>query len=143
MAEIIEEIPIEPASAAAPEEIQEEIQEDIQENQPTIPEKKGRGRPAGSKNKPKEAAAKPKAKAKAKAKRVEYEYDDEEDYDDEAMPTELPPPRRAALRRPTATAAQPLDRHTLAAEVLDLLQQQRYSRASARRDHYASWFANM
>ena len=142
MAEIIEEIPIEPASAAAPEE----IQEDIQEIKPTIPEKKGRGRPAGSKNKPKEAAPKPsasrgsraaKAKPKPKARPVEEEHEEESSSEEE----ERPPPRRRAKQ--AVAAAQPLDRRALAAEVLDLLQQQRYSRASARRDHYASWFQNM
>ncbi len=135
MAEI-EEIPIEPEATAAPEEIQEEIREDIRENQPVIPEKKGRGRPAGSKNKPKEAAPKPKAKAKPKPKACPVEYVEEYSEEEEA-----PPPRR---RTKTAVAAEePLDRRALAAEVLDLLQQQRYSRASARRDHYASWFQNM
>ena len=133
MAEI-EEIPIEPEATAAPEEIQEEIREDIRENQPVIPEKKGRGRPTGSKNKPKEAAPKPKAKAKPKPKARPVEYVEEYSEEEEA-----PPPRRRTKNGPE----QPMDRHALAAEVLDLLQQQRYSRASARRDHYASWFQNM
>ncbi len=132
MAEI-EEIPIESEATAAPEEIQEEIREDIRENQPVIPEKKGRGRPTGSKNKPKEAAPKPKAKAKPKPKARPVEYEEESS-------SEEAPPRR---RTKTAGPEQPMDRHALAAEVLDLLQQQRYSRASARRDHYASWFQNM
>ena len=135
MAEI-EEIPIESEIAAAPEEIQEEILEDIQETRTTIQEKKGRGRPAGSKNKPKETAPKPKAKAKKpKPKARPVEYEEESSSEEEA-----PPPKRRAKQ---AVDAQPLDRRALAADVLDLLQQQRYSRASARRDHYASWFQNM
>ena len=82
-------------------------------------------------NKPKPPAAKPKPKPKAKVKKQpEYEeYESEEE--------EPPPPRRRA--------SQPaeVDRHQLAAEVLGLLQQQRYNQTTARRSHYASWFANM
>ena len=36
-----------------------------------------------------------------------------------------------------------LDRHALASEVLGILQQQRYQRTTAKRNHYASWFENM
>lgn len=55
-----------------------------------------------------------------------------EEYESEE---EEPPPRR---RQPAE-----MDRHQLAAEVLGLLQQQRYNQTTARRSHYASWFANM
>ena len=98
------------------------------------PAPKKKGRPPGAKNKPKpKPAVKPKAK---KQPQVEYEYD-QDDYDDEETLQELPPPRR---RR---AAPQEMDRHALAADVLNILQQQRYDRTHARRNHYASWFANM
>ena len=117
--------------------ISTDLQEDIQEDIP----KKGRGRPAGAKNKPKpkpapEPKAKNKPKAKAKKKPIpqpEYEDESEEESEEEAQP-----PRRKA--RPPAIE---VDRHALASEVLGLLQQQRYQRTDARRNHYASWFANM
>ena len=97
-------------------------------------QKKGPGRPAGAKNKPK-PPPKPKPKAKAK-KEPEYEDYSEED--------ETPPPRRSMERRGgVQQQPQELDRHALASEVLNILQQQRYNQTSARRSHYASWFANM
>ncbi len=138
MAEI-EEIPLEP----------QESTENAQEKQPTIEEHpeetledklapKKRGRPVGAKNKPKPPAAKAKAKPKAKAA-PQYESDSEED--------EAPPPALAGAKapRPRGRVAQPqeLDRHALASEVLNILQQQRYDRTNARRSHYAAWFANM
>ena len=98
-----------------------------------IPVAKKKGRPPGARNKAKASAASnpshvPKQKAKAKKKKpvVEYEYESEE---------EIPLPRRKV--------SQEADRHALAAEVLGLLQQQRYARTNARRTHYASWFGNM
>ena len=139
MAEI-EEIPIEASEQT--QNIQEigqeteEIQGDIQDIQ-----KKGRGRPAGAKNKPKpkpapEPKAKNKPKAKAKRKQIpQPEYEDEYEEESEEEPQ---PPRRKA--RPPAIE---VDRHALASEVLGLLQQQKYQRTDARRNHYASWFANM
>ena len=128
MAEI-EEIPPEPQE---PSENAEEMQPTIQETPEEIkPAPKKRGRPVGAKNKPKPTAAKAKAKPKAKPKALQYETESEED--------EAPPPR------PQRRVAQPqeLDRHALAADVLNILQQQRYDRTTARRSHYASWFANM
>lgn len=114
----------------------EENQEDIQD----IPQK-GRGRPAGAKNKakpkPAPATAKPKPKAKQK-KPIEYE-------ESESEPEPEPKPRRRVSR---GRVAQPvefasvgsLDRHALASDVLNILQQQRYERTTAKRNHYASWF---
>ena len=95
--------------------------------------KKGRGRPAGAKNKPK-PAPKPKPKPKAKKKPVEYEAEYEEESEEEA-----PPPRNRRVRPEPVE----VDRHALASEVLGILQQQRYKRTSAKRNHYASWFENM
>ena len=126
MAEI-EEIPID-THEILPDN--QEILNDIQEE---IPEPKKKGRPQGARNKPKpatplQADTAPKQKAKIKAKKkpvVEDEYESEEK---EA-------PRRKAYQQ--------TDRHALAAEVLSLLQQQRYDRTHARRNHYASWFTNM
>ena len=104
----------------------EELVENIEEETPAA---KKKGRPPGAKNKPKPPALKPKPKPKAKVKKQpEYEeYESEEE--------EVSPPRR---RQPAE-----MDRHQLAAEVLGILQQQRYNQTTARRSHYASWFANM
>jgi len=127
MAEI-EEIPIE---AEDPSENTQEMLATNQENPEEIqPAPKKRGRPVGAKNKPKPLAAKPKAKPKAKAAPP---------YDSESEEDEAPPPR------PHGRSGQPreLDRHALASEVLNILQQQRYDRTTARRSRYASWFANM
>ena len=127
----IEEIPLDQTENT--ENNQEIIQdnEEIMENIQEEPAPKKKGRPPGAKNKPKPQAAKPKPKPKAKVKKQpEYEeYESEEE--------ELPPPRRRA--------SQPaeVDRRQLAAEVLGLLQQQRYDQTTARRSHYASWFTNM
>ena len=134
----IEEIPIkqdEPSEdiqdiAATHKKAKEEIEESPQET-------KKRGRPPGAKNKPKttpEAKKKPKAKAevktKAKKRPEPEEYESSEESD--APP---PPPRLKRARAPPA-----YDPHAVAAEVLGLLQQQRYHAQSARRAHYASWF---
>ena len=154
VAQVIEEIPIEaqdiPENTHWGEDIQEtteEIQEHINSTD-DIP-KKGRGRPAGAKNKPKPkpapAAAKPKAKSKAK-KPIEYEESESEEE-------EAPPPRRRGRQvsgiQPPLTLTHErereveFDRHALAADVLGILQQQRYQRTTAKRNHYASWFENM
>ena len=129
MAEI-EEIPIE--SGDIPE-ITQDIQETTTEEIDDI-QKKGRGRPAGAKNKakpkPKTATAKPKPKPKAK-KPVEYEESESEEET-------VPPPRGRARQEPVE-----YDRHALAADVLGILQQQRYQRTTAKRNHYASWFENI
>ena len=125
----IEEIPI---------DIQETAQEITEDNQAIqeIPKKRN-GRPAGATNKPKPkaapAAAKP--KPKAKQKKLPIEYEEESDSEEEEAP---PPPRRRGAERPAE-----VDRHALASDVLNILQQQRYQRTSAKRNHYASWFDNM
>ncbi len=127
MAEI-EEIPLEPQE---PSENTQEMPKEIPTNpEETKPTPKKRGRPAGAKNKPKPPAPKPKPKPKAK-KPIEYEEESEED--------ETPPSRRRA----SFVQPRELDRHALASEVLGILQQQRYQRTSARRNHYATWFENM
>ncbi len=130
----IQEIPIEP----------EDISENTQEMLTSIPENceeiqpapKKRGRPAGAKNK---AAPKPKPKAKPKAKQrkpVEYE-EDEEDSDEEVSRG------RVSMVEQPSSGERELDRHALASEVLGILQELRYQRTSARRNHYASWFENL
>ena len=138
----IQEIPLDT------KDTQEHIQNNDEVNEETnnIPHqgedipKKGRGRPAGAKNKPKPPApSKPKAKPKAKHKKIEEEYEEYTESEEEA-----PPPRRRAqssIQAPLQGAE--LDRHALAADVLGILQQQRYQKTSARRNHYASWFANL
>jgi hypothetical protein len=108
-----EEIPIE---SHDPPENTREILASVPEHQQDMPQdipKKGRGRPAGAKNKPKPKPA-PKAKPKAKQKKsVEHEEYDEESEEEEAVP-----PRRRVQREP-----QELDRHALASDVLNILQQ--------------------
>ena len=130
--EDIEEIPIEPQETpAASAEIptgDPEIHEDITEK----PAPQKRGRPLGAKNKAPKPAPKPKSKPKAKIATI---YEDEEDSEEEM------PPRRRSRREPVHPPE--LDRHALAADVLTILQQQRYDRTNARRSHYASWFQNM
>jgi hypothetical protein len=125
---MFEEIPIE--AEDQPENVQD-IPEHIPENMEVIkPVAKKRGRPAGAKNKAKPPAPKP--KPKPKAKEIEYEYEEESEEE------EMPPPRRRTRPEPVE-----VDRHALAADVLNLLQEQRYERTNARRNHYASWFENM
>ena len=138
MANIIEEIPLNIPETV--EDIQENVEhiQDIQEKVEEAAPKK-RGRPAGAKNKKtiKEAPveqvevkkAKPvisKVKAKAKAipkkkKPIVEEYSSSED--------EAPRVR-----------VQEMDRQALAAEMIQMLSQQRNGRATARREHYATWF---
>jgi len=131
MAEI-KEIPIDPEDIP---ENAKDLAQYIPEEQ-TISEdipKKGRGRPAGAKNKPKpkpKPAPKPKPKARKPVEYEEYEESEEE---------ETPQPRRRARQEQPVE----LDRHALAADVLGILQQQRYQRTTARRSHCASWFENM
>ncbi len=132
----IEEIPINPpeiptASAEIPTDIPE-IHEDIQSIGEDNSAPKKRGRPLGAKNKAPKPAPKPKSKPKAKIATI---YEDEEDSEEEM------PPRRRSRREPVHPPE--LDRHALAADVLTILQQQRYDRTNARRSHYASWFQNM
>ena len=121
-------------------QIMSDIPQEVVQEAPIVEEtpKKARGRPAGAKNKakpkapppsPDPPAAKPKPKPKAK-KKVDYEeYDDSEEE-------KTPPPRRRAQQAPE------MDRHALASDVLNILQQQRFQKTTARRDHYVSWFAN-
>ena len=124
----IEEIPLD--NADNQENIPDNSQ-DIQESAPEIQEEtqdtpapKKKGRPPGAKNKPK--APPPKAKPKPRPKKPVVEEEEYESSEEEA-------PQRVPH----------IDRHQLASEVLGLLQQQRYTQANARRNHYASWFQNM
>ena len=99
------------------------------------PPKRGRGRPAGAKNKAKPKAAPPPpttppAKPKPRPKKKPVEYEESESAEEKA-----PAPRRRAQQAPVE-----VDRHALASDVLSILQQQRFQRSNARRDHYASWF---
>ena len=140
MAEI-QEIPLDNTEEAAnieeiPEEIQEtaEIIEEIPEENTPAPKK--RGRPVGAKNK---AKPKPKAQVKTRAKPVakrkevqyeEYSYSEEEEEE---------PPRRRAMY-----AQQPMyDSHSIASEVLTILQSQRHNAKNARRTQYAQWISQM
>ena len=129
--EDIEDIPIEsqetPAASAEIPTGDPEIHEDITEK----PVHKKRGRPLGAKNKAPKPAPKPKSKPKAKITTV---YEDDEDSEEEMPPRKT---RREPVPPPD------LDRHALAADVLTILQQQRYDRTNARRSHYAAWFQNM
>ena len=126
----IEEIPLDQTENTENNQEIVEDNEEIVENIEEEPAPKKKGRPPGAKNKPKPPAPKSKPKPKAKVKKQpEYEeYESEEE--------EQPPPRGR-------TQPAEVDRHQLAAEVLGLLQQQRYNQTTARRSHYASWFANM
>ena len=135
----IQEIPLEV------EEPIENSQEEIQDNKENEPAPKKRGRPPGAKNKarpspptappPPPPAPKPKSKKRA-VKEIEYETESESD--------ETAPRRsRRNAEIPEAASVVHLDRHALASDVLTILQQQRYDRSNARRNHYASWFANM
>ena len=136
MAEI-QEIPIEA------EDISENTQEIcayIPENPEEIqPAPKKRGRPAGAKNKAKPA---PLLMQKAKQRKpLEYE-----EYEEESEEEEIPRRRvsRGRVEQPVSISGErELDRHALASEVLGILQEQRYQRTSARRNHYASWFENL
>ena len=130
----IEEIPLDNVENT---ENNQEIIEDnteIQENIQEEPAPKKKGRPPGAKNKPKPPAPKPKPKPKPKYKK---KPEHEEYYESEEE--EEPHKRRASQ----SEIPQAMDRHQLAADVLGILQQQRYNQTTARRNHYASWFANM
>ena len=130
MAEI-EEIPTE--TLEIPQVAQEATVKEEPSASQDIP-KKGRGRPAGAKNKakskPAPAPATAKPKPKAKKKPIEYEPSSEEEA--------TPPPRRRRVEQPVE-----MDRHALASDVLNILQQQRFQRTNAKRSHYASWFDNI
>ena len=139
MAEI-QEIPLDNTEEAAnieeiPEEIQEtaEIIEEIPEE--NIPAPKKRGRPVGAKNKakpkPKVQVKKAKPAAKRKVQYEDYSYSEEEEEE---------PPRRRAMYAPQ----QPMyDSHSIASEVLTILQAQRHNAKNARRTQYAQWVAQM
>lgn len=134
MAEI-EEIPVD--SEEIMENIQENIQETINNDEEIPPAPKKKGRPPGSRNRIKEeeppketpkAKPRPKAKAPKPKKKVEEEEEEEE-----------PPPRRRRVQQVPVE----VDRHALAADVLNLLQQQKHNRSAQKRALYASWFENM
>ena len=130
----IQEVPLDIQETIEDNQDNQETIEDIQEKV-EIPRK--RGRPAGAKNKKKieEApvevkqapvitkvkASKAKVKAPKKKKPVVEEYSSSED--------EIP-----------RTRPQEMDRQALAAEMIQMLSQQRNGRATARREHYATWF---
>ena len=125
MAEI-QEIPL--------DDIPEEVEE---EPEVVVAAPKKRGRPAGALNKAKPASKPPKPPKpapapapKTKAKKKRYVPPSPSSSEDEA-------PRAVRGQTPE------VDRRTLAAEVLGLLQDQRVSRGMARRQHYATWFQNM
>ena len=135
MAEI-QEIPLDQTENSENNPDNIEITQEICIDNHGEPAPKKKGRPPGAKNKPKPPAPKPKPKAKKKKQSQAPEYEEESDeYEEE-------PPRH---QRRTASMSQPreVDRHALAAEVLGILQQQRYNQTTARRSHYASWFTNM
>ena len=133
MMSIIEEVPLDIEEAT--EDTQETVEKIAEEIQ-AIPKK--RGRPAGAKNKKKideapvevppvvekaKVVKKVKAAPKKKAKPIMEEDSSSEDE---------PPPKRQRV--------QEMDRQALAAEMLQILAQQRGGRATARREHYATWF---
>ena len=127
----IQEIPLD--AVEAPEPTHETV-EDIQEIEAPAPKK--RGRPPGARNSTKAKPAPPPVpKPKPKRKKA-YVPPSPEESSGECTP----PPRARSTR---TYAPEPVDRRALAAEVLDLLQDQRVSRGMARRNHYASWFQNM
>jgi hypothetical protein len=130
----IEEIPI---NSNIIEDTQDNTP-DIQNNTEDIPEiiKKSRGRPAGAKNKAKAAPKQPVNKPAPKRKNTPI-------YDDESDEEESTPPPRRSKRQQIEPEAPVFDRHALASDVLGILQQQRYQKTTARRQHYAGWFANM
>ena len=103
-----------------------------------------KGRPKGARNKPKPEPA-PKPKGKAKAKKAPIEYDEEEFEEEEEEEEEIPQTRTKTRRAASFREAvvPELDRCALAADMLGLLQEQHYNRASSRRNHYASWYQNM
>ena len=134
MAEEILEIPIESPAEQINAEENINNTSNIPEAEPTITEKRGRGRPAGARNKAKAAPPQPKVKAKPKPKKAPpVEYDSSSSEEEVQRPARS---KRAALSAEE-------ERHAIASQVLGLLQQQRTSRATARREHYASWFQNM
>ena len=128
----IQAIPLDAVEASKP--IHETV-EDIQEIEAPAPKK--RGRPPGARNSTKAKPAPPPPAPKPKPKRKKaYVPPSPEESSGECTP----PPRARSTRTYTP---EPVDRRALAAEVLDLLQDQRVSRGMARRNHYASWFQNM
>ena len=140
-----QEIPLENAETAAPqEEVPEEIQEttevaeEIPEEIQPVPKK--RGRPAGAKNKPKPKpkAAHVKSKAKPAAKRKqEVHYEDYSSEEEEYVP------RRRSVHDSYYEQQPVYDSRAIASEVLSILQHQRHSAQNARRNQYAQWVAQM
>ncbi len=115
------------------------IPENCEEIQPAP---KKRGRPAGAKNKAKPAPLHiPKAKRRKPVEYEEYEEESEEEIPRRRVST-IDRGRVSMVEQPSSGERE-LDRHALASEVLGILQEQRYQRTSARRNHYASWFENL
>ena len=140
MSEIVE-IPLENSgNSENPQEIEEPAQE-IEET----PRAKARpkGRPKGSTNKPKESPAPPvqtkapkSKKAPPKKTKAPIVYESEEESEEDEIV-----PKKRSKAPPQVFQAPELDRRSLAADVLQILSEQKFNRAAARRNHYASWFA--
>ena len=99
-----------------------------------IPAPKKKGRPAGAKNKAKAPVVKapvlePVIATKAQVKKVK--------------PVEPKKRKRVVVSSSSESEeeiAPVIDRHALAADMLQILSQQRHTKATAKRAHYATWF---
>ena len=128
----IQEIPLDN------QDVVEDIQ-DIQEIVEDIPEPleiaapKKRGRPPGAKNIPKVEVVPVEVKKKAVRKTPAQIP---------APPAKIPKVKRVveAYSSSDEDVAPVLDRRALAAEMIQMLSEQRHGKANARREHYASWF---
>ena len=118
------------------EEIHENDADTEENNQEIIdiPAPKKKGRPAGAKNKAKALVVKapvlePAIAAKAPVKKVK--------------PVEPKKRKRVVVSSSSESEeeiAPVIDRHALAADMLQILSQQRHTKATAKRAHYATWF---
>ena len=106
------------------------IIEDNPEIVEDAPAPKRKGRPAGAKNKAKAPVVKPPViTVKAPVKKVK--------------PIEPKKRKRVVVSSSSESEeeiAPVIDRHALAADMLQILSQQRNTKANAKRAHYASWF---
>ena len=94
-----------------------------------VPAPKRKGRPAGAKNKAKAVVKAPVIAVKAPVKTVK--------------PIEPKKRKRVVVSSSESEeeiAPTVIDRHALAADMLQILSQQRNVKATAKRAHYASWF---
>ena len=118
------------------EEIHENDADTEENNQEIIdiPAPKKKGRPAGAKNEAKAPVVKapvlePVIVAKAPVKKVK--------------PVEPKKRKRVVVSSSSESEeeiAPVIDRHALAADMLQILSQQRHTKATAKRAHYATWF---